>query len=145
MTDSRSGAPVVSAQLSIRAPAQCIIAVLCAGLLFGASTAAADQRLISEGEDLAKTQCGQCHAVGRSDESPHPITPPFRDLHQDFPIPMLVDALATGVVSGHDEMPMFEFTGEEARALLAYIDSLHPDKPSYLQNTSTDVKPAEKK
>ncbi len=58
---------------------------------------------------------------------------------------MLVDALATGVVSGHDEMPMFEFTGEEARALLAYIDSLHPDKPSYLQNTSTDVKPAEKK
>ncbi|MGE8940799.1 c-type cytochrome [Leptospira interrogans] len=113
-------------------------------MLLGTS-AAADQRSIAEGEDLAKTQCGQCHAVGRSDDSPHPITPPFRDLHQDFPIPMLVDALATGVVSGHDEMPMFEFTREEARALLAYIDSLHPDKPSYLQNTSMDVKPAEKK
>jgi mono/diheme cytochrome c family protein len=144
MTDLRSGAADVGAHLSIRAPAQCIIGMLCAVMLFGAS-AAADQRLIAEGEDLAKTQCGQCHAVGLFDESPHPITPPFRDLHQDFPIPMLVDALATGVVSGHDEMPMFEFTREEAGALLAYIDSLHPDKPSYRQNASQNVKPTEKK
>ena len=144
MVDLRSGAPLVSARLSIRAPVRSIFGMLCAVMLLETS-AAADQRLIAEGEDLARTQCGQCHAVGRSDDSPHPITPPFRDLHQDFPISMLVDALATGVVSGHDEMPMFEFTGEEARALLAYIDSLHPDKPSYLQNTSTDVKPAEKK
>lgn len=57
---------------------------------------------------------------------------------------MLADARATGVISGHDEMPMFEFTREEAVALLAYIDSLNPGKPSYLQGAERGAKPPNK-
>lgn len=67
-----------------------------------------------------------------SDESPHKITPPLRTLAADYPIPMLVEALKTGVVSGHDEMPMFDLGVDGARALVAYIDSLNPKGPHYL-------------
>ena len=117
--------------------------LLCAVALYGLSAGAIDvkQELIAQGAQLALAKCGQCHAVGLSDEAAHPITPPFRELYEDFPIPMLADALATGVISGHDEMPMFEFTHEDARALLAYIDSLQPDKPSYLRQFSATAAP----
>jgi len=53
-------------------------------------------------------------------------------LHEDFPIEMLANALGTGVLSGHDEMPMFDLGLDDTRALLAYIDSLKPDGPQYL-------------
>jgi hypothetical protein len=50
---------------------------------------------------------------------------------------MLEEAARTGRISGHDEMPGFDFTFEDAQALLAYIDSLAPDRPSYLPAVST--------
>jgi cytochrome c len=96
------------------------------------STAAESPGLIERGRVLAEVRCGRCHAVGPTGESPHRITPPFRTFQKDFPIPMLAEAAATGVLAGHEEMPMFEFSVEELTALLAYIDSLSPDKPSYL-------------
>jgi hypothetical protein len=39
---------------------------------------------------------------------------------------VLVDAQDTGVMSGHDEMPMFELAQSDVSALLAYIDSFAP-------------------
>ena len=56
-------------------------------------------------------------------------------LYERYPIPMLEQAAKTGSVSGHDEMPGFDFGLEDARALLAYIDSLTPDKPGYVPRT----------
>jgi len=84
------------------------------------------------GSAIAAEKCGPCHAVGATDASPHKITPPLRTLAADYPIPMLVEALKTGVVSGHDEMPMFDLGVEGTRALVAYIDSLNPKGPRYL-------------
>jgi hypothetical protein len=46
---------------------------------------------------------------------------------------MLVDAQATGVISGHDEMPMFELSHSDLNALLAYIDSFAPVGLRYLR------------
>jgi hypothetical protein len=46
---------------------------------------------------------------------------------------MLVDAQATGVISGHDEMPMFELSHGDLNALLAYIDSFAPVGLRYLK------------
>ena len=85
-----------------------------------------------QGFAIAAEKCSPCHAVGVADESPHKITPPLRILAADYPIPMLVEALKTGVVSGHDEMPMFDLGIDGAKALLAYIDSLNPNGPKYL-------------
>ena len=96
------------------------------GWLMSASTAAADE-LVARGSAIAAEKCGRCHAVGVADDSPHKITPPFRILGADYPIPMLLDALTTGVVGGHDEMPQFDLGLDGAKALVAYIDSLNPN------------------
>lgn len=87
---------------------------------------AASQSIVERGRDIAATRCGVCHATGMTGESPHRIAPPFRALHEGYPVEMLSRALRTGVVSGHDEMPMFEFSRADIDALLAYIDSLAP-------------------
>jgi hypothetical protein len=72
-------------------------------------------------------------AIGRDDERPHAIVTPFRELHTRYPIEMLIDAQKTGVISGHDEMPMFELSREDMRALLAYIDSFAPGSRRYVR------------
>lgn len=91
----------------------------------------ADDRAM-RGSVIAAERCGKCHAVGVADVSPHKITPPLRALAERYPVPMLVDALATGTIAGHDEMPMFELGREGAEALVAYIDSLTTGGPHYL-------------
>lgn len=101
-------------------------------LMTSAATAHAASDLAMRGSAIAAEKCGKCHAVGVADDSPHKITPPLRDLKADYPIPMLVDALKTGVVGGHDEMPQFDLGVDEAKALVAYIDSLDPKGPQYL-------------
>jgi hypothetical protein len=40
---------------------------------------------------------------------------------------MLVEALRTGTIEGHDEMPAFDFAQAELMDLLKYIDSLAPE------------------
>jgi len=88
--------------------------------------------LAMRGSAIAAERCGKCHGVGVADDSPHRITPPLRDLHKEFPIPMLAEAIKTGTLAGHEEMPQFDLGIEDARALLAYIDSLSPDGRHYL-------------
>ncbi|MEQ1695624.1 MAG: c-type cytochrome [Hyphomicrobiaceae bacterium] len=92
---------------------------------------------VSRGRDLAQAHCSVCHAVTESDPSPAWVNSntPFRRLYERYPIAMLQDAAATGLISGHDEMPGFAFALEDIAALLAYIDSLAPDKPAYLKKT----------
>lgn len=84
------------------------------------------------GSAIAAEKCSQCHSVGVADASPHKITPPFRTLGADFPIPMLQEALKTGVVAGHEEMPQFDLGVEAVKALVAYIDSLNPGAAPHL-------------
>ncbi len=69
---------------------------------------AQSQSILERGRAIAAQNCERCHAIGLNDERPHAIVIPFRELHIRYPIEMLVDAQATGVISGHDEMPMFE-------------------------------------
>jgi hypothetical protein len=54
-------------------------------------------------------------------------------LHERYPIPMLVEASESGVISGHDEMPGFYLSLSDVRALLAYIDSLGPHDRVYVR------------
>lgn len=95
------------------------------------ATEAEDGAVLKRGRAIAALKCAHCHAIGRDDERPHAIVIPFRDLHIRYPIEMLVDAKASGVIGGHDEMPMFELSREDMHALLSYIDSLAPTKPGY--------------
>ena len=112
------------------------MAMLC-GLMAFASIAAtinvgaADPKVVELGHDIAVARWARCHAVEANDPSPH-RTPPLRELHVDYPLAMLSEALKTGVVGGHDEMPMFDLGLKDAQALVAYIDSLSPAGKRYL-------------
>jgi mono/diheme cytochrome c family protein len=62
--------------------------------------------------------------------SPVTPAPPFRVLHQRYPIENLAEALAEGIVTGHSAMPEFTFTPDEIDALLTYIGSLGQGAPA---------------
>lgn len=118
-----------------------VVAVLCAlnnttGSAAGeADRGAADGATIARGQEIAEAHCAVCHAIGIADASPTEINAEtaFRLLYKRYPIEMLEEAAKTGIISGHDEMPGFDFALEDARALLAYIDSLAPDQPGYVR------------
>jgi cytochrome c len=101
-----------------------------AALLAVVGPACAD---VQRGQQIAQQRCAACHATDATSDSPHKITPPFRDLHLRFPIEMLVEAARSGVVEGHDEMPMFQFSPQDATALVRYIDSLSPENARYFK------------
>lgn len=84
---------------------------------------------IARGADLAQSQCGACHATGRSGESAAPEAPPFRTLSQNYRVTNLEEALAEGISVGHPAMPQFAFAPEDVDALIAYLDSIQ-DAPS---------------
>ena len=107
-----------------------VAAVLAGVGALGIPAAVADDQLLARGQAIAAQKC---YAIGRHDLRPHDIVLPFRDFHERFPIPMLVEAKDTGVISGHDEMPGFDLSQSEIRALLAYIDSLAPNEQRYVK------------
>lgn len=90
----------------------------------GAREPARDSPLVEAGRDFALAQCSRCHGVGRLDESPLEQAPPFRRLHERYPIEQLAEAFAEGIVVGHTEMPAFELQPREIEALVAYLKSL---------------------
>ncbi len=100
-------------------------ALACAILAF-ALPAYAESALVARGRVIAEKNCGRCHAVGRSGESPNPESPPFRILSQRYPLADLEEALGEGILVGHEgaEMPQFRLDGAQIEALLAYLASI---------------------
>ena len=76
------------------------------------------------GKGYARANCARCHAIDRRSESPLKIAPPFRTLHQRYPIDSLEEALAEGIYTGHAEMPAFELNPDQIRDLLSYLKTL---------------------
>ena len=115
----------------MRAPWMPVVVIL--WTLQAPEAVAQTSSMLERGRVIAEQKCAPCHAIGRNDERPHAIVTPFRELHTRYPIEMLIDAQETGIISGHDEMPMFELSREDMRALLAYIDSFAPEGLRYVR------------
>jgi mono/diheme cytochrome c family protein len=79
---------------------------------------------IESGQKMAMEQCGTCHAIARDTQSPMRDAPPFTYLGRNYPISSLAEALAEGMITGHDAMPEWELAPAEIRGLLAYIQSV---------------------
>ena len=113
-----------------------IVAIAAAGVVAAGAIAVpaamAEAPGIEHGRLIAEKRCSMCHAVGASGDSPQSIVLPFRRMQDRFPIEMLREALTTGVVSGHEEMPMFDLGQDDTRALIGYIDSLAAKDRRYL-------------
>jgi mono/diheme cytochrome c family protein len=76
------------------------------------------------GKAYARVNCARCHAIDRRSESPLKIAPPFRTLHQRYPIDSLEEALAEGIYTGHADMPAFELEPDQIHDLLSYLKTL---------------------
>jgi cytochrome c len=77
-----------------------------------------------QGKRLATLYCARCHSIDKVSPSPLSIAPPFRTLHERYPIDTLQEALAEGIVTGHPSMPEFRFDGDQIDDLLAYLKTL---------------------
>lgn len=86
--------------------------------------AEASAESVMRGQVLAQTRCAACHATGSTGASPRAEAPPFRDLHDTYPVRFLQEALAEGLTTAHPAMPQVELQPDEIRDLIAYLESL---------------------
>ena len=77
-----------------------------------------------QGKRLALTYCARCHATDKVSPSPLKIAPPFRTLHERYPVGMLEESLAEGIVTGHPTMPQFRFDGDQIGDFIAFLKTL---------------------
>jgi cytochrome c len=79
---------------------------------------------VQRGEAYLRVHCGKCHAVGRSGDSPLPGAPPFRVLHERYPVEHLAESLAEGITTGHPAMPEFRLDPAEINDVINYLKTL---------------------
>jgi cytochrome c len=79
---------------------------------------------IGRGHALLKANCSRCHSTEISGESPFSPAPPFRTLHQRYPVEDLEESLAEGIFSGHPAMPEFRFSPADISDIIAYLKSI---------------------
>ena len=88
------------------------------------SPAAAASPDEQRGKTFALNNCARCHSVDKVTPSPLKIAPPFRTLHNRYPIETIAEALAEGIQTGHPTMPEFQLDPDQIHDLLAYLKTL---------------------
>ena len=83
-----------------------------------------EKNLAAEGRVLAQKHCARCHAVDRDDQSTLPVAPPLRSFASKWPLESLEEALAEGIVTGHPDMPVFQFKPPQIAALIDYLHEI---------------------
>ena len=86
--------------------------------------AIAQEGRVQRGATFARVNCSQCHAIGLIGESPLSEAPPFRTLHERYPVEDLAEALAEGITTGHPSMPEFQLDAAQINDLIAYLKSI---------------------
>ena len=109
------------------------IVLLAVALALVAATAAAAQS-VAKGRAIVERNCGMCHAVGTTGDSPRPPAPRFRELHLRYPIDDLAEGLAEGLRSGHPMMPEFRFSPSEVSEIIAYLKSIQTQQKAHLDS-----------
>jgi cytochrome c len=99
-------------------PVTLSVAILAAAGLAEAGPSAA------RGLELVRRNCGMCHAIGETGDSPNKQAPRFRELGRRYPIDDLAEALAEGILTGHPAMPQFRFSPAEVDDIIAYLKSV---------------------
>ena len=79
---------------------------------------------IEQGRRLALHYCSECHAIDKVSPSPLRIAPPFRNLHERYPVETLEEALAEGIMTGHPSMPQYQFEPDQINDFIVFLKSL---------------------
>ena len=83
-----------------------------------------EKKLAAEGKELAQKHCARFHAVDRDDQSTLAAAPPLRSFASKWPLESLEEALAEGIVTGHPDMPVFQFKPPQIAALIEYLHEI---------------------
>ncbi len=86
------------------------------------STATPQQ--IAQGEIIVERACASCHEVDPNATSPHPDAPNLSNLSQEYPVALLDEAFAEGIMVGHPDMPEFKLQPDQIEALIGYLESI---------------------
>ena len=81
---------------------------------------------IARGRAVVQARCAACHAIRKTGDSPNPAAPPFRRLHEDYPVADVIAALSEGAQPSGAGMHRFRLPLRDARAVTAYIHSIQP-------------------
>lgn len=92
-------------------------------LILMAHQSHAQEPQVERGRTFAQANCARCHAIGPSGDSRLPEAPPFRTLHERYPVEDLAESLAEGIKTSHP-MPEFELDQAQIDDLIAYLKSL---------------------
>ncbi len=79
------------------------------------------------GYEILLKSCARCHAIGADGDSPLAGAPLFREVMKRYGPANLEEALAEGIVTGHDQMPEFVFEPEQIAAIVAYLSTLRAE------------------
>ena len=96
------------------------LALLCCGKPAGAEEA-------SDGRALLAANCGRCHAVDPSAESPRPQAPNLAIVLQSYPAERLQSELSEGIRPKHPDMPQVRFSPNEIASIHRYLHGKTPD------------------
>ena len=76
------------------------------------------------GKAFAVKYCARCHSIERVTASRLSTAPPFRTLHNRYPVETLGEALAEGIATGHPNMPEFQLNPDQIHDLLSFLKTL---------------------
>lgn len=99
-------------------------AVFVLGSIFAAQAQSTQAQSIQRGAEYARANCARCHSIERSGSSPFAPAPPFRTLHERYPVETLEEALGEGIFTGHPAMPEFELDPGQIGDFIAFLKSL---------------------
>ena len=86
-----------------------------------------EQASIQRGKELAQLLCVRCHAIEGPGPGKEEKSPPFSTLVPKLTLEGVADQLLEGLPLGHDPMPKWEFSEQQATDLLLYIDSVRAE------------------
>jgi mono/diheme cytochrome c family protein len=76
---------------------------------------------------LARVNCARCHAIDKVSESPLRLAPPFRTLHERYPVEFLQEPLAECLMTGqtgHSSEPEFRFEPNQIQDFIEFLKTL---------------------
>jgi mono/diheme cytochrome c family protein len=90
----------------------------------GGGAASAQDPSVQRGRSFAQANCARCHSVDKVTPSPLAIAPPFRALHQRYPVESLEEALGEGIVTSHPTMPEFRLDPDQIGDFIRFLKTL---------------------
>jgi len=79
---------------------------------------------VAAGRAFAQANCSHCHSIDKFTPSSLAVAPPFRTLHERYPVESLEEALGEGITTGHPSMPEFKLDPGQVGDFISFLKSL---------------------